>query len=63
MLKSKKEFLEEKTMNFKKIIASVAAAALAVSAMAVNTFALTTETHRTDATLYVISEKPDQEKP
>ena len=50
-------------MNFKKIIASVAAAALAVSAMAVNTFALTTETHRTDATLYVISEKPDQEKP
>ena len=50
-------------MNFKKIIASVAAAALAVSAMAVNTFALTTETHRTDATLYVVSEKPDQEKP
>lgn len=50
-------------MNFKKIIASVAAAALAVSAMAVNTFALTTETHRTDATLYVISENPDQEKP
>ena len=50
-------------MNFKKIIASIAAAALAVSAMAVNTFALTTETHRTDATLYVISEKPDQEKP
>ncbi len=50
-------------MNFKKIIASVAAAALAVSAMAVNTFALTTETHRTDATLYIVSEKPDQEKP
>lgn len=50
-------------MNFKKIIASVAAAALAVSAMAVNTFALTTETHRTDATLYVVSEKPDEEKP
>lgn len=50
-------------MNFKKIIASVAVAALAVSAMAVNTFALTTETHRTDATLYIVSEKPDQEKP
>ena len=50
-------------MNFKKIIASVAAAAVAVSAMAVSAFALTTETHRTDATLYVISEKPDQEKP
>ena len=50
-------------MNFKKIIASVAAAALAVSAMAVNTFALTTGTHRTDATLYIVSEKPDQEKP
>ncbi len=50
-------------MNFKKIIASVAAAALAVSAMAVSTFALTTETHRTDATLYIVSEKPDQEKP
>ena len=50
-------------MNFKKIIASVAAAALAVSAMAVNTFALTTETHRTDATLYIVSEKPEEEKP
>ena len=50
-------------MNFKKIIASVAAAAVAVSTMAVSAFALTTETHRTDATLYVISEKPDQEKP
>ncbi|MGN0599249.1 MAG: hypothetical protein ACI4JK_05080 [Oscillospiraceae bacterium] len=50
-------------MNFKKIIATVAAAALAVSAMAVNTFALTTETHRIDATMYIVSEKPDQEKP
>ena len=50
-------------MNFKKIISAVAAAAVAVSAMAVSAFALTTETHRTDATLYVISEKPDQEKP
>lgn len=50
-------------MNFKKIIASVAAAAVAVSTLAVSAFALTTETHRTDATLYVISEKPDQEKP
>lgn len=50
-------------MNFKKIIASVAAAALAVSAMAVNTFALTTETHRNDATLYIVSEKPEEEKP
>lgn len=50
-------------MNFKKIIASVVAAALAVSAMAVNTFALTTETHRTDATLYIVSEKPEEEKP
>ena len=50
-------------MNFKKIIATVAAAALAVSAMAVNTFALTTETHRIDSTLYVVSEKPDTEKP
>lgn len=52
-------------MNFKKIIASVAACALAVSAMAVNTFALTTSTHMTDdkGTLYVISEKPEEEKP
>lgn len=50
-------------MNFKKIIATVAAAALAVSALAVNTFALTTETHRIDATMYIVSEKPDQEKP
>ena len=50
-------------MNFKKIIATVAAAALAVSAMAVNAFALTTETHRIDSTLYVVSEKPDEEKP
>lgn len=52
-------------MNFKKIIASVAACALAVSAMAVNTFALTTSTHMSDdkGTLYVISEKPEEEKP
>lgn len=52
-------------MNLKKIIASVAACALAVSAMAVNTFALTTSTHMSDdkGTLYVISEKPEEEKP
>lgn len=52
-------------MNFKKIIASVAACALAVSAMAVNTFALTTSTHMSDdkGTIYVISEKPEEEKP
>lgn len=50
-------------MNFKKIIATAAAAALAVSAMAVNAFALTTETHRNDATLYLVSEKPEEEKP
>ena len=57
--------MEEIIMNFKKIIASVAACALAVSAMAVNTFALTTSTHMTDdkGTLYVISEKPEEEKP
>lgn len=50
-------------MNFKKILATAAAAALAVSAMAVNAFALTTETHRNDAVLYVVSEKPEEEKP
>lgn len=44
-------------MNFKKIIASVAAAAVAVSAMAISTFAKTTNDYIKDNTVFVTADK------
>lgn len=44
-------------MNFKKIVASVAAAAVAVSAMAISTFAKTTNDYIKDNTVYVTADK------
>jgi hypothetical protein len=55
--------MEEITMNFKKIIASVAAAAVAVSTMAVSSFALGTDDYTVidgaNATLYINADKPE----
>lgn len=46
-------------MNFKKIVAAVAAAAVAVSTLAISTFALGTDGYVKDGTLYINADKPE----